>query len=202
MAAQQRDMNVRGILSSQPFSPRQIMRGFFCFNSTWRTVQSYHLKAYSLIHTHTHTWNSGDAGSVRLCALTVAVTTCLGLFCVCGMSSTLMLDQLSVCSLSPVTSSSISLSCPHTRIRQRVISHVPSRNDTKACFWKYDYRIWGCNSETILGGTCQVWPPFLKLDWISNMLLFIMLLNILKSNKEPLFAMVQTMHFHLAYGFI
>lgn len=131
-------------------------------------------------------------------------------------------EGASVCSLSPVTSSLIPLLRPHTWIRRRVVLHVPSRwrlvlytdewhkcvfsfsfnslyqphlsvnsseRKTSAIFWKCDNRIWGwCPG--------LVWPPCSKLDWISNMFLFIMLQNTLKCTKGPLVwqksAIVQT----------
>lgn len=44
------------------------------------------------------------------------------------------MEGASDCSLSPVTSLPIPPSCPNTRIRRRVVSHVPEANDTNACF--------------------------------------------------------------------
>lgn len=123
---------------------------------------------------------------MRLCALTVAVTTCLGLFCASRKSNS---DVRSVewrepmfvlCHLLPPHWShrhcrAISMDewhkCMLNSFYPPHLSVNSSERKTLAIFQKFDYRFWGRNTSSVFG------PLSSKLDWIN---LFIMFPNTLK----------------------
>lgn len=171
------------------FSSRRIMRGFFCFYSTRTHI--HRIPVTQVVWDYVPSllpWQPAWACSVRLERAALW----------CWIS---WVEGADVCTLSPVNSLLIPLPVSRTcraggvwcfkrmndtnacfnSLYQPHLSANSSEKKTSAIFWKYDYRIWGRNLKTILLCPGLDWPLCSKLDWINDMLLFIMLPNTLKS---------------------